>query len=152
NFQGSYTKLATLGHSYFEVLIAKENAFPDTEELRDAMCSCALTKASKKSSALTRAWEKVEGDEVLKATMLQYVWGAASQLRGEVKSKADGLIDKFEISGELSTEDITVLASWLMTGGKCYFAFGGINYKVSPFYLFPILSHRCLTGLCRSAR
>lgn len=61
--------------------------------------------------------------------MLCQIWGAAAQLRGEVKAKASILIsESYGIPGLLSADEIKERVEWLLK--KNTFADGDLDLKV----------------------
>ncbi|KDQ54144.1 hypothetical protein JAAARDRAFT_196891 [Jaapia argillacea MUCL 33604] len=128
NFEGASLRLACLGHTHFCIFISTEDAFPDVETNRVTVCKEALSRAAATSPGLQAEWDKVRKDEVLKETMILYVWKGAAQMRGEVKSKTDELMDKYNIPGLIREGGIKARVKWLLGEGKRHFAFGEITF------------------------
>ncbi|KAF8145349.1 hypothetical protein K438DRAFT_1945107 [Mycena galopus ATCC 62051] len=63
-----------------------------------------------------------------KAQLVNYAWGGAAQVRGEVKTLCKAGVALFGIPGEYSPEEIIKHIDWLI-GKKGIFRYGGINLK-----------------------
>ncbi|KDQ56496.1 hypothetical protein JAAARDRAFT_195126 [Jaapia argillacea MUCL 33604] len=65
--------------------------------------------------------------------VIQYIcrWEliGAAQIRGEVKAKADNLIDKYDILSSTNKAIVKVRVRWLLGIGQRQFTYGGIKYE-----------------------
>ncbi|EGN91107.1 hypothetical protein SERLA73DRAFT_157594, partial [Serpula lacrymans var. lacrymans S7.3] len=68
-----------------------------------------------------------------KSRLIDYVWTAAAQLRGEVKQKARILIlSEYALKNKLP-EEVHTIMEWLLSNGKGVFTFGGLDVSQKPF-------------------
>ncbi|KAJ7470479.1 hypothetical protein FB451DRAFT_1559747 [Mycena latifolia] len=123
--------LVNVGRSAVRVEIATEQGFPmDHAEFAWKAVSGAVAKseATELHQHLAMAEESPESH----AQLVNYAWGGASQVRGEVKTLCKAAVALYGIPGDYSPTEITKHVKWLT--GKCrIFKYGGVNLESQAY-------------------
>ncbi|KII89482.1 hypothetical protein PLICRDRAFT_109510, partial [Plicaturopsis crispa FD-325 SS-3] len=136
-------KLAGDSHTRMRVDLATVNAFPASGD-RDGMTWDSIITAGS-SGVLQAKTTELLNQEVKKGLMIDYVWASASQIRGEVKTKAQRAISgEYGIPGTMKPEEIRDLVGWLLHKGN--FMQGDLDTKARTFsksrpYCHPIFKN-----------
>ncbi|EGO30218.1 hypothetical protein SERLADRAFT_404493 [Serpula lacrymans var. lacrymans S7.9] len=125
SFSPTSSRLAKAGHSQMCVILSTVKGFPGTDE-RDELVWNAIIKVSSSSLLFKTTIVDLENarDEQKKGRIINYVWAAAAQLRGEVKQKARILIlSEYALKNKLPEEaprHASQLAKYLhLLSGDC---------------------------------
>ncbi|EGO30706.1 hypothetical protein SERLADRAFT_432316 [Serpula lacrymans var. lacrymans S7.9] len=118
SFSPTSSRLAKAGHSQMCVILSTVKGFPGTDERDEPTTIVDLENAR---------------NEQKKSRLIDYVWTAAAQLRGEVKQKARILIlSEYALKNKLP-EEVHTIMEWLLSNGKGVFTFGGLDISQKPF-------------------
>ncbi|KIM61134.1 hypothetical protein SCLCIDRAFT_122654, partial [Scleroderma citrinum Foug A] len=122
-------QLTKLGHCQFCQHIATVEAFPFPID-KDELCWKVIQEGIAKEPGLQHALSKVENDQRMKERLLDYVWGAATQVRGELAAKARMAVPTaYGLQGEsLKGSGLFDVLKWLIQQGKLIHS--GIDAKV----------------------
>ncbi|EGO04885.1 hypothetical protein SERLA73DRAFT_68546 [Serpula lacrymans var. lacrymans S7.3] len=134
SFSPTSYRLAKAEHSQMCVILSTVKGFPGTDE-RDELVWNAIIKVASSSSLFKITIVDLENarNEQKKGRIIDYVWAAAAQLRGEVKQKARILIlSEYALKDKLSEEVHTIL-EWLLSNGKGVFTFGGLDVSTYSY-------------------
>ncbi|EGO30874.1 hypothetical protein SERLADRAFT_404855 [Serpula lacrymans var. lacrymans S7.9] len=122
SFSPTSSRLAKAGHSQMCVILSTVKGFPGTDE-RDELVWNAIIKVASSSSLFKTTIVDLENarNEQKKSRIIDYVWAAAAQLRGEVKQKARILIlSEYALKNKLP-EEVRTIVEWLLSNGKDLF-------------------------------
>ncbi|KIM54098.1 hypothetical protein SCLCIDRAFT_137479, partial [Scleroderma citrinum Foug A] len=128
-------RLAKLGHHQLCQYVTTIEAFPFPVD-KDELCwrlFADVQEGISKEPGLQDVLSKVENDQRMKERLLDYVWGAATQVRGELVAKARMAVpNTYGLQGEsLKGNGLFDMLKWLIQQGKLIHS--GINTKVSLF-------------------
>ncbi|KIM57117.1 hypothetical protein SCLCIDRAFT_131122, partial [Scleroderma citrinum Foug A] len=111
-------QIAKSGHQAMCRYIVTQEAFP-LPVYKDDMCWDRIVQALKEERLLTTKLESIEGDMEMKGLFLDYVWGVATQVRGEVVYKARMTVPPaYGLPGDLKGEQLNDVIKWLVKEGK----------------------------------
>ncbi|EGO30306.1 hypothetical protein SERLADRAFT_404538 [Serpula lacrymans var. lacrymans S7.9] len=134
SFSPTSSRLAKAGHSQMCVILSTVKGFPGTDE-QDELVWNAIIKVASSSSLFKTTIVDLENarNKQKKGRIVDYVWAAAAQLRGEVKQKARILIlSEYTLKNKLS-EEVHTIGEWLLSSRKGVFTFGGLDVFQKPF-------------------
>ncbi|EGO05118.1 hypothetical protein SERLA73DRAFT_149362 [Serpula lacrymans var. lacrymans S7.3] len=134
SFSPTSSRLAKAGHSQMCVILSTVKGFPGTDE-RDELVWNAIIKVASSSSLFKTTIVDLENarNEQKKSRIIDYVWAAAAQLRGEVKQKARILIlSEYALKNKLP-EEVRTIVEWLLSNGKGVFTFGGLDVSTYSY-------------------
>ncbi|TFY52982.1 hypothetical protein EVG20_g10319 [Dentipellis fragilis] len=111
--------LSKKGSVHFCIKVSLDNGFPNDEESCN-MARAAFVEACSEFKSPKRLL-RFENDELYRNTMVDIVKRAAAQLHGELKTKAQGIIETMYGFGGLPAKDIKQLVEDLLHRGAFHF-------------------------------
>ncbi|KIM56825.1 hypothetical protein SCLCIDRAFT_131683, partial [Scleroderma citrinum Foug A] len=119
------------GHTMFCLHIATVNRFPSvSKKMQESWAS--LQEGVKGSTDLEEELTRIDQDTSLKERAVNYVWGAASQIQGELVTKAHQRISaSYNIPGTMKPQDVTTAVEWLIKTGV--FLDGDLDIKTRTY-------------------
>ncbi|KIK77125.1 hypothetical protein PAXRUDRAFT_28862 [Paxillus rubicundulus Ve08.2h10] len=86
---------------------------------KDSICWESILAVVKGDDLLTAKLGNVKGDEEAKGIFIDYVWGAATEIRGEIVYKARMAVPlAYGLPGQLKGEELGDVLKWLIEEGK----------------------------------
>ncbi|KAG1745415.1 uncharacterized protein EDB91DRAFT_1049964, partial [Suillus paluster] len=123
--------LASLGHRALRVHVATVNAFPSSLLKYEESWSC-LVDAVEDVKTLKADLDKIQADTELKERVINYIWGACAQMRGELVFKAHQKVPRsYSIPGSMTAQQVTESVQWMIK--SCAFMYGGLNVVAKTF-------------------
>ncbi|KAJ7155601.1 hypothetical protein C8R46DRAFT_1226674 [Mycena filopes] len=116
-------RLANAGRSAMRVRIATEKGFPPDHE---KWTLATLEKAGSQDDSLTQRLALTKGNDERRSKMINYTWGGAAQVRGEVKRLCVNAVSLYGLPGNHSPDNIKGIVEWL-TSTKGIFKHGGVD-------------------------
>ncbi|KAI6012230.1 hypothetical protein EDC04DRAFT_2761810 [Pisolithus marmoratus] len=112
-------RLVKVGHRRLRQHVATVDAFPPPAE-RDELCWRLVQESAVKEPGLERVLGEVEKEKYTKERLLDYIWGAATQVRGELVAKARMAVPTaYGLQGELQKGNALFdVLKWLIQQGK----------------------------------
>ncbi|EGN92722.1 hypothetical protein SERLA73DRAFT_156867 [Serpula lacrymans var. lacrymans S7.3] len=127
-FPPSLAQLAIEAHTQMCFHISTNEGFPASNIHSDISWQI-ITESSKISNSFESKLREVEENEALKIFMMDYVWSAGPQIRGEVVAKVRLMINgAYGIPGDMSPGEIKLAVQWLID--TCTFTDGDLDIKV----------------------
>ncbi|EGO21457.1 hypothetical protein SERLADRAFT_440716 [Serpula lacrymans var. lacrymans S7.9] len=132
HFSSTSSRLAKGGYSQMCVILSTLKGFPGTDE-RDELVWNAIIKVASSSSLFKTTIVDLENarNNQKKGRIIDYVWAAAAQFRGEVKQKARILIFSESALKDKLPEEVHTIVEWLLSNGMGVFTFGGLDVSGS---------------------
>ncbi|KAI6046832.1 hypothetical protein EDC04DRAFT_2557562, partial [Pisolithus marmoratus] len=127
--------LAKLRHLHLCQHVTTVEAFPFPVD-KDELCWKLIQESAVKEPGLEQVLAEVEKEQNTKERLLDYIWGAATQVRGELVTKARLAVPTtYGLQGEsLKGNALFDVLKWLIQQGKLIHS--GIDAKVSCQLLF----------------
>ncbi|KIM70943.1 hypothetical protein SCLCIDRAFT_99821, partial [Scleroderma citrinum Foug A] len=133
------------GHTTFCLHIAMVDGFPSmSKKMQESWAS--LQEGVKGSTDLEEELTRMGQDTSLKERTVNYVWGAASQIRGELVTKACQRIStSYNIPGTMKPQDVTTAVEWLIKMGA--FLDGDLDIKTHTYDMQQPFHHPIIKDL-----
>ncbi|EGO02488.1 hypothetical protein SERLA73DRAFT_69993 [Serpula lacrymans var. lacrymans S7.3] len=151
-FPPSLAQLAIEAHTHICLHIATNEGFPASNICSD-ISSQIITQSSKISNSFESKLREVEENEALEIFIMDYVWSAGPQIRGEVVAKARLITNSaYGIPGDMSPEEIKLAVECALraynSGGKSLQDFSENMFKARWGFYFEKLStlQKCCPG------
>ncbi|KIM55523.1 hypothetical protein SCLCIDRAFT_134495, partial [Scleroderma citrinum Foug A] len=108
------TLLTKAGHHKLCHYIALTDAFPLPIDKEEVSWKC-LVKGAHRNEEMINKLEALEANSTLKSRVIDYVWGAGSQLRGELIYKARVAVPSaYSLPGSVTEEELRKALNWLI--------------------------------------
>ncbi|KAG2071185.1 hypothetical protein BDR04DRAFT_1117804 [Suillus decipiens] len=124
--------LASLGHRALRIHVAMVNTFPSSlTKYEESWSSLVDTVEDVKS--LKADLDKIKGNPELKECILNYIWSACTQIRGELVFKAHQKVPgSYSIPDSMNPQQVSETIQWMIK--SCTVIYGGLNLVVAKTF------------------